>query len=73
MTIAYNDAPVTAREPRTGILAAILGFLTLLDRSIAASNAYDTLSQMSDAQLASCGLTRTDIANVAKKVLLDEA
>ena len=73
MTIAYNDAPVTAHEPRTGILGAIRGFFILLDRSIAAANAYDTLSQMSDAQLASRGLTRTDIAMVAKKVLLDEA
>jgi len=72
MTIACNDAPVTAPAPRTGILATLRGYLSLLDRSIAAANAYDSLSQLSDAQLARRGLDRTEIADVARRVLLDE-
>ena len=72
MTIAYNDAPVTAREPRAGILAAIVGIFSLVPRSIAAANAYETLSNLSDAQLARRGLARPDVANVALQVLLDD-
>ena len=73
MTIACNDTPVPARAPRTGIIATINGYLTLLARSIAAANAYDTLDQLSDRELARRGLERGDIAKVAMKVLSDES
>jgi hypothetical protein len=73
MTITYNDTSLPHREPRTGILGGIGDFLSLVSRSIAAANAYETLSQMSDAQLAQRGLTRPDLANVTLKVLLDDS
>ena len=73
MTISYNDTHIAARKPRSGLLGAIGGSLSLLHRSIAAANAYETLSQMSDAELARRGLTRPGIANAAMKVLLDES
>lgn len=72
MTIAYNDAPVGARRNRTGVFGAVVAFFSLLARSIEAANAYETLNQMTDAQLARRGLTRADIAPVALKVLLDK-
>ncbi len=73
MTVAYNDTPVPHAEPRAGIIATIGRYFSLLSRSIAAANAFETLSQMSDAQLARRGLERGEIANVALKVLLDES
>lgn len=71
MTIMCNDAPTTAHEPRVGVLGGVLGFLSLLDRGMAAADAYETLSHMSDSQLARRGLTRADIANAARDVLFD--
>ncbi|MBE9558115.1 MAG: hypothetical protein IMF08_14750 [Proteobacteria bacterium] len=73
MAVAYNDTPVPHAEPRASIIAMIGGYFSLLSRSIAAANAYETLNQMSDAQLAKRGLERGEIANVARKVLLDES
>jgi uncharacterized protein YjiS (DUF1127 family) len=71
MTIAYNDAPAGSRRNRTGIFGTVASFFSLLARSIEAANAYESLNQMTDAQLARRGLTRADIAPVAMKVLLD--
>jgi hypothetical protein len=73
MTVAYNDLPLGARESRGGVFGRIAGFFNLLDRSIAAANTYENLSLLSDEQLAARGLTRPEIANAARKVLLGEA
>jgi len=73
MTAAYNDVPAGARELRGGVFGRVAGFFALLDRSIAAANTYENLSQLSDEQLAARGLTRPEIANAARKVLLGEA
>lgn len=72
MTIAINDAPAPSRRNRTRIFSTVASFFSLLGRSIEAARAYETLNQLTDAQLASRGLTRADIAPVAMKVLLDK-
>ena len=72
MTIAYNDAQVESRRSRTGVIGAIASFFSLLARSIEAARAYESLNQLTDAQLSRRGLTRADIAPVAMKVLLDK-
>lgn len=70
MTIAYNETPATDRD-RPAFFGVIGGLFGLLGRSIAAANTYETLSHLSDAQLARRGLTRPDIANVAVTILLE--
>lgn len=72
MTITYNDGHIPHR-PRFGLFGAIGGFFSLLSHGIAAAKTFETLNQMSDAQLAQRGLTRENIAHVALEVLLDES
>ena len=70
MTIAYQDIPAASGNFLGRILRPVAAFLSMLGRNMDAAELHERMNMLTDVELAARGMTRADIALVARDVLL---